>query len=733
MKEVLSRPGSMGSDGLRWWIGQVAPRSAWAGAGLLINDKSSGRSDNKPEQEIYYNRVKVKVVGFHDKIADPNDLPWAHVVNSPNVSSGYGFKDSTHYLEGGESVFGFWLDGEDEQKPVILGVFYRNSIAEDLSQPLKGSAATPTNGAAVQNNLDQKPTGGTASTNVATGETTPETTTSYNPKYNLFTGISEDKKVVRPHISNEASSQKGTSDAAEAHHTFLGVKTSRPTCKRDNSIAEITGLLGDFSEFLLTAQGYANFYVNLITNTLINLDEEIKLIAKSITKIMTSLYTAIRDEIFAEIAKKIQEFINEILPEEVKPLFGDSIKGTVDTIYCIFENLIEAILNIVVDLLLSLVGQFVNGLVCAAEQLTGALLNSLLDAMEQAISPILQSLNETLGGALGSVNQIINQALEAVGIVYSFIGCDKFKCPLPSRFDNAYGPTQAQKDSAQSIFSSISILNIQTSTDEDGNSVTVGDLLSDAEDNAASIFGPQSPEDQALAAQVNALAGGCNPNILVCGPPTIEIFGGEGFGGAANAVVNELGQVIGADIVEAGFGYSSESPPYVTVKDACSEGKGAKATAIIDDESGEIIKILIDNPGYNYPQKPGKIITSTGIIPVTQDPPEEAIIDKIAQIDDVIVTNPGYGYNPGDTIQIDGVDLPDGLPILEPVIVGGKIVDVKIQSPGYGFTEIPPLTINSDTGIGADFSVVLKFVNVDELIEPIDPAKIIQVINCVGK
>ena len=146
MNEVLSRPGSMGSDGLKWWIGRVAPRSAWVGGGTLVNDKDVGVDSANPEIDIYYNRVKVSVVGYHDRITNPVDLPESHIMATPMLPMGYGFKDATHYLEGGESVFGFWLDGEDQQKPVILGVFYRHKIGEDTTVPPKGSAVSPSVG-----------------------------------------------------------------------------------------------------------------------------------------------------------------------------------------------------------------------------------------------------------------------------------------------------------------------------------------------------------------------------------------------------------------------------------------------------------------------------------------------------------------------------------------------------------------------------------------------------------
>jgi len=39
MSELFDNPESFGSN-IKWWIGIVAPRSAWAGSGTLINDKS---------------------------------------------------------------------------------------------------------------------------------------------------------------------------------------------------------------------------------------------------------------------------------------------------------------------------------------------------------------------------------------------------------------------------------------------------------------------------------------------------------------------------------------------------------------------------------------------------------------------------------------------------------------------------------------------------------------------
>jgi hypothetical protein len=722
--ELFEGSTSFGKN-VNWWIGVVAPRSAWADGGLLTNDKEVGLKSNDPKIDVYYNRVKVKVVGYHDNITNPRDLPWANLLASPMLASGYGFKEQTHMLEGGESVFGFWMDGEDEQKPCIVGVFYRHKRAFDNQPPLKGSAPKDINSAGLKDALDPQPTGATAGTKIASKDPIPEETYNASPKYvrDPITGRMTRDKTIRPSKTNEPSTKKGMGDAAETHHGLLNIKTNRPTCKRDGAVGEITGALADFTEFLLTVQGYANFYVNGVTGVLTNLQGEIDIIAKKIAKIMTGVFNSVRDYLFSKIGKGISDFIGKSLADELVPIFGEANKKIMDQIYCIFENLISALLKTIKDFLIALVGNFVNAPLCAAEQFMGAIMNKLLNDMQQAIGPILDTLTETLGGALGKVNEVIGEALKYIGIIYKFIGCDGFKCPLPSSFSNAYGPSQKERDNANKIFKSISILNITTAVDENGKTKqTLGGFLDEAGNNTESMFG-LTPEDKANAQYVASIVGGCPTKVLRCGPPQVEIFGGDGIGGAANAVVNNLGEIIGVNVTDIGFGYSPEKPPYVTFRDACGNGAGARGRAII--ENGGIVRIVIDNGGYGYLNNFGDVITTEGTIPGNPATGNETD-ELVGQIDDVEVVNPGFGYNPDDTITVDGAEL-------RPVIIGGKILDVEVLNPGTGFVSIPDITINSETGIGADLSAVLKFTKVNELSQPLDPAKVVQVINCVTR
>ena len=107
------------------------------------------------------------------------------------------------------------------------------------------------------------------------------------------------------------------------------------------------------------------------------------------------------------------------------------------------------------------------------------------------------------------------------------------------------------------------------------------------------------------------------------------------------------------------------------------------------------------------------------------DPIPPTTYPTTLEVDDIIITSCGGGYNPGDTCFFNGDPRP-----LELDGTGGVI---GIEGPFEGpFLDYPVITINSDTGAGADLEVTLKVVPVPD--DPaLLPAKIVEVIDCVGK
>jgi len=92
----------IGLEGFIWWIGVVEDRQ-------------------DPEQ---LGRVRVRCFGWHteEKNKIPTEsLPWAHPVIPVNHPAAYTPKE-------GDMVFGFFMDGDSGQRPVIMGVLPAKGI-----------------------------------------------------------------------------------------------------------------------------------------------------------------------------------------------------------------------------------------------------------------------------------------------------------------------------------------------------------------------------------------------------------------------------------------------------------------------------------------------------------------------------------------------------------------------------------------------------------------------------
>lgn len=68
--------------------------------------------------------------------------------------------------------------------------------------------------------------------------------------------------------------------------------------------------------------------------------------------------------------------------------------------------------------------------------------------------------------------------------------------------------------------------------------------------------------------------------------------------GVAQAVVNNIGQVIGTNLLNGGQGYTS--PPFVSIVDPANCGNNASGFAIYDPNSGTVTDVVINNPGSGY-------------------------------------------------------------------------------------------------------------------------------------
>jgi hypothetical protein len=146
----LFNPGFLGG-GFNWWIGQIADDSAWR------DNIVPSKFENKDSIPGWGRRYKVRIIGLHDReeTSIPSDqLPWAQVMYPTTAGGGQAAASQTSNLRQGMFVFGFFMDGQEQQVPVIMGILGNNAqtvlgttVGTDKSNfsPTSGYA-TPANG-----------------------------------------------------------------------------------------------------------------------------------------------------------------------------------------------------------------------------------------------------------------------------------------------------------------------------------------------------------------------------------------------------------------------------------------------------------------------------------------------------------------------------------------------------------------------------------------------------------
>ena len=113
-----------GRDPMVWWIGKVtSPKDGKWEDTLEKNHMENG-------EEIYSHRCRVRILGYHDTddLKD-EELPLAHILLPSNTTT-VGGRSQTVQYQGGEIVIGFFFDGEEAQQPAIFATVERQDFQE---------------------------------------------------------------------------------------------------------------------------------------------------------------------------------------------------------------------------------------------------------------------------------------------------------------------------------------------------------------------------------------------------------------------------------------------------------------------------------------------------------------------------------------------------------------------------------------------------------------------------
>ena len=682
----------MGRDPMQWWIGQVTDpeKGEWGDA---LEKKRAG---DKDEKDIYSHRCRVRIVGYHgceDDLAD-KDLPLAHVLLPPNTTTTGGCGETMQY-QGGEVVVGFFFDGADGQQPVIFGTLFRQSFVKDeltsaQFNAKKQTCFVPYTPPKVNSNLGKNQV-------------------SVNSPVKKGFSSNENDKVVAENQFNDATK----------------IKIDNATACKDNEVTKIKNTIKDFTEKVQTLQSLnsANTFVNPIYGGIVDIQSEIKLASNKLQNSTTKLVRRGRSWVINETLDKLSLTLKDKTPKTMQAEVGKATKSLTDVMFCNFEKIQDELLDYLAKSLENMIGQVLDVPLCGIENFLSDMFGQINNILDTQLGSMFDQLNSIQGGGIALPSKTFTKALKYANFVTNALECDAQNCPDNTTYSSKGGVSFAGDDDLSNIIGKMGISSLL-------------DPLLDGLDNAIPAV-PSRPD--------------CNTNVLKCGPPRVDFLGGFKGGGefaTGSPIVNVLGQVIGVSLELPGFGYTE--PPLVSFFDSCENGFGAAGYPImgeVSDPNGNpstgVIAVVMTAPGQQYLPNTTETDIDGNVKEIFPDPNGnyDGEVSYVTTLDDVIVQNTGFGYEDGDTVTIGGGSVSDdavgqvGQAEVELNIQDGLIVGANVVNGGFGFTSIPDVTINSDTGALAKLTPLLKFTRIDDAsqLAQISQDAVVTVISCIEK
>ena len=618
IEQGLVKTHFLGRDGFIWWIGQIVDQTQWAG--------NLGGSPTKTteDQKGFSFRYKVRIMGYHT--ASPSDLPdeqlpWASVM-LPVTAGVSGGGVSTPNLRQGDFVQGYFLDGEDAQQPVIMGVIGYNQYTAVMKN-IPDTGFKPFSGYTTE---DQVPQGALP-------------TTQEEAK-----GVAEDVKISE--TNNKEVLESGVSqisrDDGATNEQYLNEKksstiASNADCEKapTGSIQrEIKNMIAEVQRIQKTATDWET----KVSTKVDNIEKEIAKIKDNTTKAITGDVKRITAELQKNALKKVNDALSdtyyEVFPTEL-PLVKEKAEEANSELACAFKNIMKNLTGMVGNFLNQIMDRFITTPLCAVENFIGSLLGKIGGLIDSAVSSVMAPIKALLAG-MGIASSSLDDVMGFANDLLSFLSCDEDpKCSDVKEWNPVNGP---EITATLDLFTIVNKAKQAARLTKGAVSrfANLGDAISDAAKNAdfSDVFRDS-----------------CNVGPVFCGPPTVEFIGGGGSGATGNVIVSALTTVLGVDIITPGGGYIG--PPRIKFNDSCDKGKGAVGRAVI----GEILqpdgtttvgvtKVIMDDTGTDYLPVPDGSQGGDGRVWAT---PEETTVKRA----DGTYDTP---YKPGTVVDLNTGD-----------------------------------------------------------------------------
>ena len=460
---ALFNPGFLGGSFL-WWIGQIVDDSTWR------DNTNSGKYGDRTSIPGWGRRYKVRIIGLHDQgeTTIPSDqLPWAQVMYPVTAGGGQtGAMDSTK-LRQGNMVFGFFLDGQERQVPVIMGILGNNSqtVLEQKNSTLADTVTDTQPGVIAKSGYSE----GTTPKSGTARETPPDD------------DLSLEQPAEGPPSNENADGiqQTNVSDSKRQAKCEEKIPLMKPDPKEfiNSSLKGIQTVIENLTNridaILQSLQSYADAITSGVDDAMGAIQNIIQTASREISKFMKPILDKIQ-EFALKILNQGFNMIIAALPSSMRFQFKDMVQQLTELLLCMYNKMTSGLKDQIAgavsdaikpdELVKSIKDAEQNGdpdgiinaptnpqvPMCAAEAIVAkviALNKDEIDASNNAIvdnlNAYLEDMDEMLSGITGFQSEITNQISSIVGSMTGALDFTNFKLNI---FGCELEPTLAESD-----------------------------------------------------------------------------------------------------------------------------------------------------------------------------------------------------------------------------------------------------------------------------------------------
>ena len=665
----------VGRDGFQWWVGQIPPEESWR------ENKSGSIDPNNSGQSGFGERYRVRIMGYHTANADDipdEELPWAYVMYPVTAGGGGRGSSQNANLTQGTFVFGFFMDGEDAQLPVIMGVLGNN----DYNAVMKNVTPTrfiPFDGYPMNDEVMGQKRSTTQVRSAGGGTTATQTNAQGQPTNDQYTSSAQGNTSVKP----KADDVDGDEPPQPLSQTSECEKSPMGDVQR--IMANVMNEIHKFNQLLYDARGAIAAGVADVQRYI---DNAIQKVTGKIAGALKWVFTEMEKFILKKILGTAKLSFSLVMPD-LRETLNIATSSASDAIVCIIRNLINELPGMVGGFISDIVGKvedavpnlgsptkLVNVPRCFVEDFMATTFGNISGLITNAINDAMGVVDSITGGA----TQIIGDVMGFVDDLISFLTCGgmaETECTKVNEWSIKGGP--GSKGGKSNISSMIGkVKNISSTVSNVGSNVS------------SSLTSLKDIDFTGVLANSQ-----CDLGPRTCGPPTVEYIG-LGQGAQIDLVVSSGGEILGGVVISPGIGFVP-GKSYIKVYDDCGTGKGA----VIKPVFGPVQPIPL--PGID-PNATPSLGGGTNINPVTGLPMVSPALDdngfpigtpgQVTLPDGTVIAAGSNGEVRSEPVEL-WVDPKTGEYTTDPS--GGKIVGVNPQT---GEAQYIPVSTTGRPGDG---------------------------------